>query len=151
MKPRSRQRYKGRREGGTFTAIPHALQDSANWRQCSGTGIKLLLDIARQYNGRNNGDLSAAMTILKSSGWSSPDTLNNALKELRHYGFLILTRQGGLNMPSLYALSWLGIDPCGGKLTCATPGPIAPGTWKIAQSRYKRPAKSSATTKSLPA
>lgn len=149
MKSPSRKRHKGRLEGGTFTAIPHALQDCVNWRRCSSSGIRLLLDMARQYNGRNNGDLSAAMTILKPRGWSSPDTLNNALKELRHYGLLILTRQGGLNIPSLYALSWLPIDPCSGKLTCATPCPVAPGIWKKEQSLYKRQRKCGATTKSV--
>jgi hypothetical protein len=141
MKPRSRPRHKGRRESGTFTAIPHAVQDCANWRQCSGTGIKLLLDLARQYNGRNNGDLSAALSLLRPFGWNSPDTVGNALRELRHYGFLLLTRQGGLHGPSLYALTWQAIDDCGGKLTCAHATNVAPGTWKESREPFKRPPK----------
>src|SRR5690606_31663189 len=104
MKPRSRAKYKGRREGGTFTAIPHAVQDSPNWRQCSGTAIKMLCDVARQYNGRNNGDLCAALSVLRPYGWKAPETVGFALRELRHYGLLLLTRQGGLHGPSLYAL-----------------------------------------------
>lgn len=62
MKPRSRQKHKGRREGGNFVMIPHAVQDSAAWAMASATAIKMLCDLARQYNGRNNGDLCAALT-----------------------------------------------------------------------------------------
>lgn len=38
---------------------------------------------ARQYNGGNNGDLSAAPKILKARGWR-PATVTAALKELVH-------------------------------------------------------------------
>ena len=108
MKPRSRRKHKGRSESGTFTAIPHNIQDSANWRQASGTAIKLLCDIARQFNGRNNGDLCASLSVLKPKGWTSPETVTHAARELRHYGFITLTRQGGLYLgASLYALTWI--------------------------------------------
>lgn len=140
MKPRSRQKYKGRKEAGTFTRIPHAVQDSANWQSCSGTAIKLLCDVARQFNGKNNGDLCASIGVLRSKGWKSPDTLRWALQELRHYGFLTLTRQGGLNCPSLYALSWREIDHCGGKLDCA-PTSVASGEWKTPRERFRRAKK----------
>lgn len=140
-RPRSRLKHKGRRESGTFTAIPHAVQDCANWRQCSGTAIKLLCDLARQYNGRNNGDLCAALSVLKPRGWTAPETVGFALKELRHYGLLLLTRQGGLHCANLYAVTWHPIDDCGGKLTCAQATRVAPGTWKEPRAPYKRPPK----------
>lgn len=72
---RSRLKTKGRRESGTFMAIPHAVTDSSNWRQCSGTAIKMLCELARQYNGYNNGDLGAAFSMLRPRGWSSPETI----------------------------------------------------------------------------
>lgn len=149
MKPRDRKKYKGRREGGTFTAIPHAVQDSANWRQCSGTAIKMLCDVARQYNGRNNGDLCAALSVLRPYGWTAPETVGFALRELRHYGLLKLTRQGGLHGPSLYALTWQAIDECGGKLE--TPATVtAPADWKEPREPYVRPRKKrNATTPSV--
>ena len=65
MKPRDRARHKGRTERGSFTYIPHAVQDSPNWRACGGSAIKLLCDLARQFRGNNNGDLCASMSILK--------------------------------------------------------------------------------------
>lgn len=140
MKPSRRQKVKGRRESGTFTAIPHAVQDSANWRACGGTAIKLLCDLARQYNGGNNGDLCASISVLRPRGWNSPDTLKHALLELRHFGFLKLTRQGGLNCASLYAVTWHAIDDCKGKLECASTV-VPSGDWKEPRAPYKRPEK----------
>lgn len=140
MKPRSRQKHKGRRECGGFSLIPHRVQDCANWKQCSGTAIKLLCALVRQFNGRNNGDLCAAVSTLREHGFSSPDTITWALRELRHFGLIVLTRQGGLHMPSLYAVTWHPIDGCGGKLECP-PSAVAPGDWKEPREPFKRPPK----------
>lgn len=141
-KQRSRQKHKGRREGGTFLSFPHAVMDSPNWRHCSATAIKLLCDLTRQYNGRNNGDLCATLSVLRPRGWKSPETLANAHRELEHYGLIILTRQGGLFIgPSLYALSWQSIDECQGKLDVSATK-VAPGTWKMTVDKaFKRPPK----------
>lgn len=139
-KQRSRIKHKGRAESGTFTAIPHSVQDSPNWRACRGSAIKLLCALIRQYNGRNNGDLCACMTILKPLGWSSPETVHYALRELLHYGLIKLTRQGGLHAASLFALTWRAIDECGGKLECAATN-VPPGDWREPRPRYRRPAK----------
>ncbi|MFC5741194.1 hypothetical protein [Dyella tabacisoli] len=141
MKLRNRAKHKGRTERGSFTLIPHTVQDSPNWRACGGTAIKLLCDLARQYRGGNNGDLCASMSILKPLGWTSPETLNFALRELRHYGLIVLTRQGGLHAASLYALTWHAIDECGGKLDCGATT-TAPGNWREpVTERFKRPQK----------
>src|SRR5579862_9296141 len=110
MKSRSRAKHTGRRESGTFSTIPHAVQDSTNWRTCGGNAIKLLCELVRQFNGRNNGDLCASWSVMHKRGWRSPDTVNRALRQLRHYGMIELTRQGGLHAPSLYALTWLPIE-----------------------------------------
>lgn len=145
VKARSRARHKGRREHGTFAAIPHAVMDSPAWRLCSGTAIKLLCDLARQYRGNNNGDLCAAAAIVPGY---APETRTRALRELRHYGLLLLTRQGGLHGPSLFALSWNAIDDCGRRLEVA-PTVTPPGDWKGAKVAYKpTPRKRKPTTDS---
>lgn len=137
MNPKSRNRQKGRRESGSFVLLPHAVIDSPAWRHCGGTAIKLLCDMARQFNGRNNGDLCAAVSVVPGL---APETRTRALRELRHYGLLILTRQGGLHGPSLYALTWQPIDECSGKLeTEATRRP--PGDWKGDKSTFRPPRK----------
>lgn len=140
MKPRSRQRHKGRQDSGTFTRIPHAIQEAPNWRLLGHVAVHLLLDLARQYNGRNNGDLCAALSVLSRFGWKSNDTVGTALRELLHYGFIVLTRQGGLHAPNLYALTWHPIDDCGGKLD-VSPSRVASGEWKQVRTKFKRPAK----------
>jgi hypothetical protein len=68
-----------------------------------------------------------------------------ALAELRHYGFLLLTRQGGLHQCSLFALSWNPIHDCGGKLDCS-PTITPSGDWKQLRERFKRPPKKQSTT-----
>lgn len=89
-------------------------------------GCKLLLDFASQWRLGRNGDASAAFEkILRARGWRSKTTLHNALAELRESGLIVQTRQGSLHKCSLYALGWLAVDECGGKLDMqATSGPL---------------------------
>lgn len=149
MKPRSRQKHKGRREGGSFSLIPHAVQDSPNWTRCGGTSIKLLCALVRQYNGRNNGDLCAAETVLEAFGIRHGETIGRALAELQHYGLIVLTRQGGLNRASLYALTWQPIDECKGKLEVLATH-AAPGDWKAPRPDFRpKGRKRAATTESV--
>lgn len=140
MVNRKRRNSGGRMTPGTFSVIPHYVIDSHNWRSCSGSALKLLLELIRQYRGRNNGDLCAAWTTMAKRGWRSKETLHMALLELRHYGLIELTRQGGLHRPSLYALTWRPIDDCKGKLDCR-PTAIASAAWSQPRERFQRPAR----------
>ncbi|MGN6479887.1 hypothetical protein [Luteibacter sp.] len=130
---------------GPFARIPHDLQDSENWAQCGGTAIKLLCALVRQFNGRNNGDLCASIKVLSTRGWRSADTLHWSLKELEHFGFIELTRQGGRNLPNLYALTWRPIDECGGKLD-RSPTSKASDVWKLPKAAFKRPQKNTSSS-----
>lgn len=140
MSRRDRRRYRGRSDGGSFAAIPHAVLNSANYLALSWPARSLLLDLLAQFKGRNNGDLCAAWVLMASRGWKSRDTLSRALAELRHYGLIQLTRQGGLNLPSLYAVTWKPVDECGGKLDIQ-PCPMASALWKEPRSPLKRPSR----------
>lgn len=136
-----RQKTKGRRESGGFVRIPHAVIDSQGWKLSNGTAIKMLCELARCFNGFNNGDLAATFKMLRPRGWSSPETITNACRELRSHGLIELTRQGGLHRSNLYALTWYPIDECRGKLDVASTK-VASGLWKAAiAERYKRPPK----------
>jgi len=66
---------------------------------------------------------------MKKRGWKSESTLNKVKKELLNTGWIILTRQGGKNRCSLYAVSFQSIDDCKGKLDIPTTN-TAPGNWK---------------------
>ena len=126
---RKRERFKGRRDSGTFMRIPTAVLDSPNFRALSHKAKALLLDIGARYSGHNNGDLAAPWSWMRERGWKSKDTLQRALVELQHYGMIEKTRQGGLHEPNLYAFTWLAVDSCKGRLDVA-PTSVASCKWK---------------------
>ena len=129
---------KGRRITGGFLMIPHDVLHSLAYRSLSASAVKLLVDIAGQYNGKNNGDLTACMTMMRPRGWCSTSTLHRAKLELLSAGLIEQTRQGGMNLgPNLYAITWKPIDDCtdkkGRSRHDAVPTRQASGLWK--QSR----------------
>jgi len=132
---RSRLKAKGRSESVRFIAIPAHIVDSTQYAALSAYAIRLLVDLLAQYSGRNNGDLCATWSMMKRRGWRSRDTLERALNDLLGSGFVVKTRQGqkghlgGKRIPTLYAVTWKGIDDCGGKLD-VKPSPVPLNTWK---------------------
>lgn len=112
-----------------FAGIPHHIMDCDNYQNIGAWETRLLLELARQYNGSNNGDLSAPWSQLKQRGWKSKGTLNKTIKNLLHWGLIELTRQGGKHQCSLYGLTWQNIDECNGKLEIA-PTRTPSNRWK---------------------
>ena len=103
--------YKG------FLHLHKPLLESSDFISLKGNSIKLLIDIAQQYNGYNNGDLCASLSVMRKRGWNSNQQLSKALKELIDKNLIMQTKQGGLNIgPNLYAITWQPIDDCKGKL-----------------------------------
>lgn len=116
----TRERTKGRQSGRrSFAGIPRHVMDSDDFRYLSANAVRLLLWLAYQYKGNNNGDLSATHTQAQSWGIAGKATLTKVLGELQARRFLVLTRQGKFTNPggrcALYALSWVPIDECPGK------------------------------------
>lgn len=99
---------------GGFVAFPHAVLNHPNFLFLSAIASKLLLAIAAQYKGGNNGDLQAGWKYLQKRGWNSQDTLHRAKQELLDKGFIAETRKGAFpNKCSLYGITWqpLNYDP----------------------------------------
>lgn len=95
---------------GRYTAIPHALLDSAAFMGASHRARSLILDLMRQHDGKNNGHLHLAIGWLKDRGWASADGVQKAKQEALERGLIVKTRQGGLNIgPDRYAMTWLPI------------------------------------------
>ncbi|MAO13721.1 hypothetical protein [Marinobacter sp.] len=111
-----RAKLKGRRGTATFLHIPHDVLNSDAYASLPPSAVKLLVDIASQFNGYNNGDLCATLSVLRAKGWTSSGGLNKQLKALLNAGLIEQTRQGGRNKCSLYAVTWRAIDECKGKL-----------------------------------
>jgi hypothetical protein len=89
----------------------------------------LMFDLLAQYNGFNNGDLSAAWTVMKPRGWRSEATLNKAKKQVLASGLVVETRKGQRpNKCSLYGLTFYTMDECQRK-TDIRPGEFPFGRW----------------------
>ena len=106
----------GRRTSGGFISIPHVVMESDDYRNLPPNAIRLLNAMIHQYRGKNNGDLTAAFTIMKKWGFKSKQTLHNALTALQEANLIVQTRQGVFQNPggrcSLFALTWHAIDEC---------------------------------------
>ncbi|HIO18241.1 MAG TPA: hypothetical protein EYN10_07230 [Gammaproteobacteria bacterium] len=125
-----RLRNKGRYPYKFFVMFPWDVLNHETFRTLSPRATKLVVDIAAQYRGSNNGDLSATLNLMRDRGWNSSDQLDKAKKELVGKDVIRVARQGGLNKCNLYALTWFPIDECKGKLDIASTI-TAPVDWKI--------------------
>ena len=123
---------------GQFLALPKVVIESPDFSLLSGAAVKLLIQVAAKFNGKNNGDLSATYTDLSSRGWRSKSTLARKLRELEDRGFLLKTRHGFFKNPGarcdLYAVTWLGIDECPGKDLEVPSSPRPPRSFSVEQS-----------------
>ena len=131
-----RQKKTGRRTSYSFAAKPHHIfrADCKNGvpspaSVLSHMAAHMLDNITAQFNGRNNGDLSAAPKIMKLYGWNSHGSIHSALTELLALGFIEQTRQGGKNKCRLYAVTWCAINDCKGKLDFNPTG-VPSNLWK---------------------
>ena len=105
-----RERTKNR-VGGRFLALPHQVMDSSPFIGLSAPATRLLLDMARQYMGTNNGKLLCTLSLMKRRGWSSNDTLSRARKELEAAKFIQRTREAWMpRRAAWYGLCWLPLD-----------------------------------------
>jgi hypothetical protein len=138
---RKRSNATGRRESGSYVALPHSLLQHENFAKLSPRATKLFLDLASVYKGNNNGDMSIARLFTEGKivkgekerqggrGWTSRDQVYKALQELLDRGFAIKTRQGGRSQCCLYALTIWAIDECKGKLDVSATR-VASNAWK---------------------
>lgn len=113
---RTRYNQKARRDGSSFSQLPHVYFQSEQYAALSARAVKLLIDLYCQYRGKNNGDLTASWVVMKKRGWTSKSQLQKGLKELESRGWILKTRQGSIHKASLYAVTFQGIDYCSGKL-----------------------------------
>jgi len=125
--------------GKRYAAIPKAITDCANYRKLTTDAKALLLDSASLFNGKNNGDISLAIKLMEPLGWNKR-RLMRARRELEYYGFITIARQGGSHKPTLYALAWINIHHCCGKLE--VPSTKAPAcTYLEEKSKYVPPGR----------
>jgi len=101
-------------EGG-FVAVPWDVLDSAAYGRLSGSAVRLLLELGRQFVRDNNGRLLTSMAHLSKRGWTSADTVTRAARELEVAGFIHSTVRGHRpNRASWWALTWRDLDRIAG-------------------------------------
>lgn len=115
------QKAKGRKGSGRYVGIPVTVLDSSDYRTASLAAKAVLMILAYQYRGKNNGDLSAPLSEAKRWGINHPKTLAKAIRELESADLILRTRDPTRNRTnphgqcSLFALTWLALDECEGK------------------------------------
>ena len=99
--------------------LPHVVLKNEDYVNLSYKSKALLTDLAMQYNGKNNGNFSAALGVMRKRGWKRSATLSAATKELVEANLILKTREGKFLNPgakcTLYAITWEPIDDCYGK------------------------------------
>ncbi len=92
--------------------------------------MRVLVAIAAQYRGNNNGDLAMTWAMGEEYGITSKKQLVASLADLLARGLIAKTRQGGKRPlgPSLYALTWQPINDLRGKIQSGATT-IATNTW----------------------
>ncbi|GHE19992.1 helix-turn-helix domain-containing protein [Halomonas urumqiensis] len=117
---------------GGYLALPKVVTDHDDFRALSPSAHKVLMALSTQYNGKNNGDLSATHTTMKGWGGMAHTTLGKALKELQQRQLIVKTRDAVIGRAgarcALYAITWQPIDPCDGKLDIADTN-VPPRRW----------------------
>jgi len=117
-------------DGGAGFVIPLTMMRHRNFTRLSAHAVKLLLDLARQYTGFNNGYLCASWSLMRVLGWNSSHTVQKAMLELEHYNIILRTQQGGQNRPNLHALTWRKIDEKLKQPLDVRPTIVPPDSWK---------------------
>ena len=92
-----------------LTTNRHVIE-SPEFKYLNGNAAKALFCLIAQYNGYNNGNLSAPLTQSVERFGLGDKALQRALKELESAGFIEKTRQGGRNHCSLYAVTFYAMD-----------------------------------------
>ena len=83
-----------KRDGGGFVPMPFSVLNSTAYLSAGAHARMLLMDLAAQYRGDNNGDLCAAWSFMRPRGWRSEATLHKAKRELLDLGLIVETRKG---------------------------------------------------------
>jgi len=103
------------REPGRYTALPASVTDSIAYMSLSHTARSLLIELARQRTGGDNGRLLLSMKHLNARGWHSADVVTRAKRELIASKLVYQTVMGYRpNKASWYALTWYSLDKING-------------------------------------
>ncbi|TQE98268.1 MAG: hypothetical protein FKY71_14740 [Spiribacter salinus] len=104
---------KGRRIRGRFAHLPHAVMNHPVVSSLSHAQFRVLMLMAGQFDGHNNGALGLTAKQAANQGIGSERTFYSALAELERRGLIERTHPPSRvpPRPTMYALGWRGLDP----------------------------------------
>lgn len=110
-KPSSRRKAPSGREPGGFVSLPWSVLDSLAFQNLSANARALLLELARQYHGDDNGRMLLSRAYLNGRGWMSSDMIIKAKRELLAGKLIHETVVGQRpHKASWYAVTWYTLD-----------------------------------------
>ncbi len=99
--------------------LTYDILNSPSWEGLSAQARAVLIQIAKRYNGGNNGALAASVRNLATECRINKDTAGKAVKELLEAGFLELAQAGAfthkMRHAAEYRLTWLKCNQTGAK------------------------------------
>ena len=94
-----------------FVALPKEVLRSAEFAAMPASAKALMLDLAVQYTGKNNGRLCVSFEVLKRAGWASKHTVMRARDALLECSFVVRTRKGHPpRTPEWAGFTWWKLD-----------------------------------------
>jgi hypothetical protein len=99
-----------------FAMIPSSVLESEACCALNHAAFRILVILASQFRGANNGALALTSRFAQRYGLGSNDTVYRSLGELCSCGLLVRTRRGMRSKRSfsLYALGWKPVDNLNG-------------------------------------
>ena len=99
------------RDAGRFIGLPVSVMDCPGYAKLSHPARSLLMEVARQCHGDDNGRMLLSCAYLAGRGWKSADVIQRAKKQLIEHNFIFETVKGQRpNKASWYAVTWRRLD-----------------------------------------
>lgn len=106
-----RSRVDRGRDPGRFIGLPVSVLESAAYLALSANARSLLLEVALQFHGSDNGRMLLSRAYLKKRGLKSSDMIDKGKRELLDAELIFETVKGHRpNKASWYAVTWRSLD-----------------------------------------
>lgn len=103
----NRQNKKGRSKSvGGFVMLTWFMLESPAWRALTPAARATYIELAKLYNGRNNGWLALSVRDAAERCRINKDTAGRALASLQHVGFIECVTPGGFSRKVRHATEW---------------------------------------------
>jgi hypothetical protein len=98
---------RNRSSGGRWVQLPHWMLASEAWRSLAPPDVVIFVELARLYNGANNGKIHLSVREAAEKIHGSPATASRALARLTERGFIVPVVKGAFSLKLRHATEWL--------------------------------------------